>query len=74
MSGIAICRSLGEKDLGDRFGLTHDKINGGNVMFTPSGEVRFLDLTSLFFGTPAKDLVAAIYYFCAKEQEGLYIT
>ena len=56
-------------DGGPPYRLTHDKINTGNVLFSPGGQVFFLDLISLRFGAPGKDLAAALYYFCKGEGE-----
>ena len=51
-------------DGGPPFGLTHDKLNPGNVLFAPDAEAFLLDLGSLQFGFPGKDLAAALYFFC----------
>lgn len=57
-------------DGGPPYALTHDKINKGNVIFGPSGTVTFLDLATLRYGAPEKDLVSVLYYFCeGPEQE-----
>lgn len=56
-------------DGGPPFGLTHDKINTGNVTFTPDNEARFLDLATMRFGATGKDLAAALYYFAPGEAE-----
>lgn len=55
---------------GPPYSLTHDKINRGNVVFPAEGLAHFVDLISLRFGIGAKDLIAALYYFCdGPEQE-----
>ena len=56
-------------DGGSPYALIHDKLNTGNVIFAEGGRVHFLDLESLQFGAPGKDLAAALYYFCGGETE-----
>lgn len=55
-------------DGGPPFALTHDKINLGNVIFTAEAGAYFIDLTTMRFGAPGKDLTAALYYFCSDTQ------
>lgn len=54
---------------GPPYALTHDKINTGNVLFSEGPRVHFLDLVTLRFGAPGKDLAAALYYFAAGDSE-----
>ncbi len=56
-------------DGGPPYALTHDKINPGNVIFMPQDEAKLLDLAMLRFGTPGADIAAALYYFCAGDEE-----
>lgn len=49
--------------------LTHDKINRGNIVFAGDGQAYLIDLITLRYGMPGKDLVAALYYFCGNEEE-----
>lgn len=51
------------------FSLTHDKINCGNVIFGAGEQSFVVDLESLCFGSPGKDITAAMYYFCKSPDE-----
>lgn len=54
--------------------LTHDKINRGNIVFAGDGHAYLIDLITLRYGVPGKDLVAALYYFCGNEEEEKRLT
>lgn len=56
-------------DQGPPYALTHDKINIGNVIFTKRSDVYFLDLISMRYGAPGKDLATTLYYFCEDQTE-----
>lgn len=53
--------------------LTHDKINRGNIVFADDGRAYLIDLITLRYGMPGKDLVAALYYFCGNEAEEAFL-
>jgi hypothetical protein len=66
---IAFSRHMGRRWRGlPPFSLTHDKLNEGNVVFAPSG-AYLIDLLTLRFGAPGKDLAAALYYFCSTPEQ-----
>lgn len=58
-------------DGGPPFSLIHDKIKTGSVIFAPGDETFLIDLQSAQFGTPGRDLVAALDAFCkgVKQQQ-----
>lgn len=65
---VAFVKSFRKKwDKDGSYALTHDKINTANVIFTADGRALFLDIVSMRFGAPGKDLAAALYYFCSTE-------
>lgn len=49
--------------------LTHNRINPGNILFRPDGRVSFLDLDTLAYGPPGKDLANTLAYFCEGEAQ-----
>ncbi len=49
--------------------LTHDKINRGNIVFTGDDRAYLIDLVTLRYGSPGKDLIATLYYFCESAEE-----